>query len=149
MKSVFSKKKSQVHLQRNAFDLSHSDIFSIAPGMLLPIHVSEVNPNEHLVITPANYVRTMPLTSAAFTRLKPHIEFFFVPMRVLSRQFQQFVVGTKYPVSALDTLNDYNNHLPSIALSAIRYWLITEASKVDGLGIPLSTGSKRLLDLLG
>ena len=87
MKSVFSQKKSQVHLQRNAFDLSHSDIFSIAPGMLLPIHVSEVNPNEHFEITPANYVRTMPLNSAAFTRLKQHIEFFFVPMRTLSVRF--------------------------------------------------------------
>ena len=91
MKSVFSKKTSQVHLQRNAFDLSHSDVFSIAPGMLLPIHVSEVNPNEHFVISPANYVRTMPLNSAAFTRLKQHIEFYFVPMRTLMRQFNQAI----------------------------------------------------------
>ena len=57
------------------------------------VHVSEVNPNEHFVISPANYVRTMPLNSAAFTRLKQHIEFYFVPMRTLCRQFNQFIVG--------------------------------------------------------
>lgn len=116
MKSVFSKKSSQVHLQRNAFDLSHSDVFSIAPGMLLPIHVSEVNPNEHFVISPANYVRTMPLNSAAFTRLKQHIEFYFVPMRTLCRQFNQFIVGTEYKISSLTSLNDYKQSLPSFDL---------------------------------
>ena len=116
MKSVFSKKSSQVHLQRNAFDLSHSDVFSIAPGMLLPIHVSEVNPNEHFVISPANYVRTMPLNSAAFTRLKQHIEFYFVPMRTLCRQFNQFIVGTEYKISSLTSLNNYKESLPSFDL---------------------------------
>ena len=110
MKSVFSKKSSQVHLQRNAFDLSHSDVFSIAPGMLLPIHVSEVNPNEHFVISPANYVRTMPLNSAAFTRLKQHIEFYFVPMRTLCRQFNQFIVCTDYKISSIDSLNNYKSN---------------------------------------
>ena len=93
--------------------MSHSDVFSIAPGMLLPIHVSEVNPNEHFVISPANYVRTMPLNSAAFTRLKQHIEFYFVPMRTLCRQFNQFIVGTDYKISSIDSLNNYKGTLPS------------------------------------
>ena len=148
MKSVFSKKSSQVHLQRNAFDLSHSDVFSIAPGMLLPIHVSEVNPNEHFVISPANYVRTMPLNSAAFTRLKQHIEFYFVPMRTLCRQFNQFIVGTDYKISSLSTLNDYKSSLPSYDLIAeSKFWLTVTDTNLFGL--PLKYDLYRLYDMLG
>lgn len=147
--SVFNLNTLKAHPERNAFDLSHNDVFSCAPGMLLPISCTEVLPNEHYEINPQIFLRTMPLNSAAFVRMRQHIEFFFVPMRVLCRQFQQFVVGTKYPVSALEALNDFNKSLPSISLSAIRFWLITEASKVDGLHISLPEGTKRLLDLLG
>lgn len=148
MKSVFSKKSSQVHLQRNAFDLSHSDVFSIAPGMLLPIHVSEVNPNEHFVISPANYVRTMPLNSAAFTRLKQHIEFYFVPMRTLCRQFNQFIVGTEYKISSLNSLNHYKPSLPSFDLiSQCKY--LSQNPDYNLFGLPLNNDIIRLYDMLG
>lgn len=147
--SVFNLNTLKAHPERNAFDLSHNDVFSCAPGMLLPISCTEVLPNEHYEINPQIFLRTMPLNSAAFVRMRQHVEFFFVPMRVLSRQFQQFVVGTKYPQSALSTLNDFSGSLPSIPLSAIRYWLISQSSKVDGLNISLPEGTKRLLDLLG
>ena len=148
MKSVFSKKSSQVHLQRNAFDLSHSDVFSIAPGMLLPIHVSEVNPNEHFVISPANYVRTMPLNSAAFTRLKQHIEFYFVPMRTLCRQFNQFIVGTEYKISSLSSLNNYKQSLPSFDLMS-QCKVISSNQDYNLFGLPLKNDIVRLYDMLG
>ena len=148
MKSVFSKKSSQVHLQRNAFDLSHSDVFSIAPGMLLPIHVSEVNPNEHFVISPANYVRTMPLNSAAFTRLKQHIEFYFVPMRTLCRQFNQFIVGTDYKISSLSSLNNYKQSLPSFDLISQCKAILSNHDN-NLFGLPLQNDIVRLFDMLG
>lgn len=151
MKSVFSKKKPQVHLQRNAFDLSHSEIFSIAPGMLLPIHVSEVNPNEHFVINPANYVRTMPLNSAAFTRLKQHIEFFFVPMRTLCRQFNQFIVGTDYKISSLPTLNAYKAGLPMFDLVKLARVLngAIDQQIPNQFGLNNILDNLRLFDMLG
>ena len=146
--SVFNLNTLKAHPERNAFDLSHNDVFSCAPGMLLPISCTEVLPNEHYEINPQVFLRTMPLNSAAFVRMRQHMEFFFVPMRVLSRQFQQFVVGTKYPMSALSTLNDFNGSLPNIRLNSIRYYL-THASGADGLGVSKVKGALRLLDLLG
>ena len=146
--SVFNLNTLKAHPERNAFDLSHNDVFSCAPGMLLPISCTEVLPNEHYEINPQIFLRTMPLNSAAFVRMRQHIEFFFVPMRVLSRQFQQFIVGTKYPVSALSTLNEFNGSLPYISLASIRYWLQHVVGN-DGLNIPFTSGTKRLLDLLG
>ena len=147
--SVFNLNTLKAHPERNAFDLSHNDVFSCAPGMLLPISCTEVLPNEHYEINPQIFLRTMPLNSAAFVRMRQHIEFFFVPMRVLSRQFQQFVVGTKYPQSALSALNDFNGKLPYVPLSHLRILVSSTSNEQDGLGVPFSEGLKRLLDLLG
>lgn len=146
--SVFNLNTLKAHPERNAFDLSHNDVFSCAPGMLLPISCTEVLPNEHYEINPQIFLRTMPLNSAAFVRMRQHVEFFFVPMRVLCRQFNQFVVGTKYPMSALSTLNDFSGSLPSIPLNHLRA-LVQSATDSDGLGIKRSFGIQRLLDLLG
>lgn len=146
--SVFNLNTLKAHPERNAFDLSHNDVFSCAPGMLLPISCTEVLPNEHYEINPQIFLRTMPLNSAAFVRMRQHVEFFFVPMRVLCRQFNQFVVGTKYPISSISGLNGYDGSLPSVSLNEIRKWFV-DSSGVDGLNIPLNLGTQRLLDLLG
>ena len=142
--SVFNLNSLKAHPERNAFDLSHNDVFSCAPGMLLPISCTEVLPNEHYEINPQIFLRTMPLNSAAFVRMRQHIEFFFVPMRILCRQFNQFVVGTKYPISSLDTLNEFSSSLPSVTLASLRA-LYVDTSGVDGLGVKLSFGYRRFL----
>lgn len=146
--SVFNLNVLKAHPERNAFDLSHNDVFSCAPGMLLPISCTEVLPNEHYEINPQIFLRTMPLNSAAFVRLRQHVEFFFVPMRVLCRQFSQFVVGTNYPISAFKQLNEFNAQLPSLSLADIRNWFTT-CTGHDAFKFNLSKGAIRLLDLTG
>ena len=147
--SVFNLNTLKAHPERNAFDLSHNDVFSAAPGMLLPISCTEVLPNEHYEINPQIFLRTMPLNSAAFVRMRQHVEFFFVPMRVLCRQFNQFVVGTKYPISAISNLNDFTSRLPSVSLHDLAGACYQSQSGVDGLGIDTKFGFLRLLDMLG
>lgn len=156
MNSIFAKQKSKANLQRNAFDLSRSDIFSASAGMLLPCFVEEVNPNEHFEITPSSFLRTMPLNTAAYTRLKQNVEFYFVPFRLLLRQFPQFIVGTDYKISSFELLNLYKNPLPSIDFQKILLALVRAANSssssnisVDALGYPAWRGTLRLLDLLG
>nr|DAR46796.1 MAG TPA: Major capsid protein [Microviridae sp.] len=146
--SVFNLNVLKAHPERNAFDLSHNDVFSCAPGMLLPISCTEVLPNEHYEINPQIFLRTMPLNSAAFVRMRQHVEFFFVPMRTLCRQFNQFVVGTKYPSSSLDTINAFSGSLPKLSLASLRNWYST-AFGTDGLGCKRTFGALRLFDLLG
>lgn len=150
--NVFNLNVARAHLDRNAFDLSHNDVFSCAPGMLLPISTTEVLPNEHYEINPQIFLRTMPLNSAAFVRMRQHIEFFFVPMRVLCRQFNQFVVGTKYPISAISQLNAFEGNLPKVSFRDLRlaFDKITQSDLlVDGMGSSVRLQAIRLLDLLG
>ena len=156
MNSIFAKQKSKANLQRNAFDLSRSDIFSASAGMLLPCFVEEVNPNEHFEITPSSFLRTMPLNTAAYTRLKQNVEFYFVPYRLLLRQFPQFIVGTDYKISSLGLLNLYKNPLPYIDFQKTILALVgavnapsSSEHSVDALGYPAWRGTLRLLDLLG
>lgn len=154
MNNVFSQQRKKAHLQRNAFDLSHSDIFSMAPGMLLPCHVSEVNPGEYFEFNPSVYTRTMPLNSAAFVRLKQHVEFFFVPMRTLCRQWNQWIVGTKYPISSISSLNSLQNELgfsfDLLDVGSVAYTnSIATAGSTNIFGFQLGLDALRLLDLLG
>lgn len=153
MKSLFAKQKSKANLQRNAFDLSYSNKFTASPGMLLPCYVQEVNPNEHFVISPQSFLRTMPLNTASFVRGKQNIEFYFVPYRLLCRQFPQFVVGTDYKISALSELNSYKGSLCTFALSDTITSLVssfkTASAATDICGQRIDYGSCRLLDLLG
>lgn len=153
MKSLFAKQKSKANLQRNAFDLSYSNKFTASPGMLLPCYVQEVNPNEHFVISPQSFLRTMPLNTASFVRGKQNIEFYFVPYRLLCRQFPQFVVGTEYKLSSISALNDYKGQLPSFDLSNVISTLVQNfkltSTSTDICGQRLDYGAIRLLDLLG
>lgn len=153
MKSLFAKQKSKANLQRNAFDLSYSNKFTASPGMLLPCYVQEVNPNEHFVISPQSFLRTMPLNTASFVRGKQNIEFYFVPYRLLCRQFPQFVVGTDYKLSSISALNDYKGSLPSFDLSNVVSTLVQmfnlTSTNTDICGQRLDYGAIRLLDLLG
>lgn len=153
MKSLFAKQKSMANLQRNAFDLSYSNKFTASPGMLLPCYVQEVNPNEHFVISPQSFLRTMPLNTASFVRAKQNIEFYFVPYRLLCRQFPQFVVGTEYKISSVQPLNSYTGQLPNFDLRETINNLIDQSkvtgNELDICGMPIYKGTIRLLDLLG
>lgn len=153
MKSLFAKQKSKANLQRNAFDLSYSNKFTASPGMLLPCYVQEVNPNEHFVISPQSFLRTMPLNTASFVRAKQNIEFYFVPYRLLCRQFPQFVVGTEYQISSISALNNYKDAIPTFELSDVIDSLVQDykntSHDLDICGMPISFGAMRLLDLLG
>lgn len=157
VKSVLQKPLSQSNVSRNAFDVGYSNKFTSSLGMLLPCFVRECNPDEHYRINARMFTRTMPMNSAAFIQCTQHIEFFFVPYRLLWRDFPQFVTGTKYPTSLYDS--KVSTDSPKFDLSKI-YNAFNEkltASNptpagglgTDLLGYPKVQNAMRLLDLLG
>lgn len=155
VKSVLQKPLSQSNVSRNAFDVGYSNKFTSSLGMLLPCFVRECNPDEHYRINARMFTRTMPMNSAAFIQCTQHIEFFFVPYRLLWRDFPQFVVGTKYPTSLYDT--SVSSDSPRFDLAKIYNYfnkVLTNVSGTTGfgkdiLGYPNIQNALRLLDLLG
>lgn len=76
---------------RNAFDLSHRHLFTAQIGELLPVFYQWVNPNETFKISYNGFSRTQPLQTAAFTRLRENVQFYFVPFQSLWKYFEQQV----------------------------------------------------------
>lgn len=89
--SVMGLTKLKNKVNRNAFDLSHRHMFTAQPGELLPIFYQWVNPNESFKIGYNGLTRTAPLNTAAFTRLRENVQYFFVPFQCLWRYFEQVV----------------------------------------------------------
>ena len=151
VKSVLSRPLSEAHLSRNAFDVGYSNKFTSSLGMLLPCYVRECNPDEHYRINPRMFCRSMPMNSAAFIQCTQHVEFYFVPYRLLWHSFGQWFVGTKFDVSTSHP-SEQKENFPTIDLGTLFAGLVsrsTQSSFTDVLGYSLAKGSLRLLDLLG
>lgn len=157
VKSVLQKPLSQSNVSRNAFDVGYSNKFTSSLGMLLPCFVRECNPDEHYRINARMFTRTMPMNSAAFIQCTQHVEFFFVPYRLLWRAFPQFVVSTQYNTSLYDTA--ISSDSPRFDLAKIYNAFNSKLVKSDHtpagglgtdlLGYPKIQNAMRLLDLLG
>lgn len=80
-------------VSRNAFDLSHRHMFTAQIGELLPIFVQWCNPNETFKLGYNGFSRTQPLQTAAFTRLKENVQYYFVPFQSLWKFFEQQVTN--------------------------------------------------------
>ena len=145
--SIFARNAHRANLQRNAFDLSFSSKFTASVGMLLPCFCKEVNPNEHFRINPEMFLRTVPLNSAAYVRLKQYCEFYFVPTRLLWRSFPQFIAGTSNQFSTAISDGSKFSSVPTWDFNTLLRLLST--SGTDACGYPFKYGAVRLLDLLG
>lgn len=80
-------------VNRNAFDLSHRHMFTAQIGELLPVFTQWVNPNETFKIGYNGFTRTDSLQTAAFTRLRENIQYYFVPFSALWRYFEQQIIN--------------------------------------------------------
>lgn len=78
---------------RNAFDLSHRHMFTAQIGELLPIFNTWVIPGDTLKLGYNGLSRTAPLQTAAFTRLKENVQYYFVPFQALWKYFEQVVTN--------------------------------------------------------
>lgn len=145
--SIFARNAHRANLQRNAFDLSFTSKFTASVGMLLPCFCKEVNPNEHFRINPEVFLRTVPLNSAAYVRLKQYCEFYFVPTRLLWRSFPQFIAGTSNQFSTAISDGSKFSSVPTWDFNTLLKLLTTSGN--DACGYPFKYGAVRLLDLLG
>jgi hypothetical protein len=78
---------------RNSFDVSARNLFTAKIGELLPCAVYEMNPGDSIRIDASYFTRTAPLQTAAFTRLRENVQFFFVPYSQLWKYFNTQVLN--------------------------------------------------------
>lgn len=78
---------NKVH--RSTFDLSRRTLFTSKIGELLPVFCEEVIPGDDFKVNMQHFSRSMPVQTAAFTRLRENIQFFFVPYTSLYYRFRE------------------------------------------------------------
>ncbi len=86
--SLFDYKEIRNTIHRSGFDLSKRVLFTSKVGELLPIYCKPTLPGDKWNINLQSFTRTQTVQSSAFTRIKEHVDFFFVPYHLLWRNFQ-------------------------------------------------------------
>lgn len=117
---------------RNSFDVSARNLFTAKIGELLPCAVYEMNPGDSIRIDASYFTRTAPLQTAAFTRLRENVQFFFVPYSQLWKYFNTQVLNIAHSASGQDVsriaTSPFANEkvttgMPYVAYSALHKYL--------------------------
>ena len=156
--------KNKAHF--NTFNLDRRNLFTAKIGQLLPIFCEEVIPGDEIKINMQHFSRSMPVQTAAFTRLKENIQFFFVPYEALWSFYRDAMKNiptnqagqpnTMRAVSATSS-TQLATSLPSFNTDAIYNWFNYLGSKfkdskvnnVGGSNALRVSESARLLQSLG
>lgn len=78
---------NKVHTSK--FDLGRRNLFTAKIGELYPVFCEEVLPGDEFNVNMQHFSRSMPVQTAAFTRLRENIQFFFVPYTSLYYRFRE------------------------------------------------------------
>lgn len=146
--------RARVQVHRSSFDLSQKRLFTCKIGELVPTYWQIAIPGTKYRIKSDWFTRTVPVNTAAYTRIKEYYDFFAVPLRLISRALPQaFTQMTDYMTSAASNTSNTAalSKVPYASLSAISQLLSTYTpanSPKDDVGLPFSYGACRLLNML-
>lgn len=147
----------KVAVHRSSFDLSSKKLFTAKVGEILPVYWQIAIPGSKYRISSDWFTRTVPVNTAAYTRIKEYYDFYAVPLRLISRALPQaFTQMSDYMTSAASS-NENTAQLtqvPYVTQSILSLYLQAanandQTNTRDDAGLPLVYGSCKLLDLLG
>ena len=116
------------HPRRSGFDLSNRVCFTSKAGELLPVFWDLVYPGDSFKIKTQLFTRTQPLNTAAYTRIREYLDFYFVPLRLINKNLP----------TALTQMQD--NPVQATGLSSNKIvttdipWVTIDNSGFSGLG---------------
>ena len=141
---------------RSAFDLSLRKCFTAKVGEILPVFMKECIPGDKFKFGLNSFTRTMPVNSAAYTRIKEYYDYFFVPYRLLWRYFDQFVTDTQasnpqFALSLTQSSSSVAARTPYIVASNVATYLNNSSSAglKNEFGFNRALLSYKLLKYLG
>uniref|UniRef100_A0AAU8AZS7 Major capsid protein n=1 Tax=Dulem virus 226 TaxID=3145703 RepID=A0AAU8AZS7_9VIRU len=146
--------RARVQVHRSSFDLSQKRLFTCKIGELVPTYWQIAIPGTKYQIKSDWFTRTVPVNTAAYTRIKEYYDFFAVPLRLISRALPQaFTQMTDYITSADSPTSNTTSlsKVPYTPLSSISSLMDTQASSsgnMDAVGLPFVYGAARLLNML-
>lgn len=148
---------AKIPTHRSSFDLSSKKLFTAKVGEILPCYWQIAIPNTKYRISSDWFTRTVPVNTAAYTRIKEYYDFYAVPLRLLSRALPQaFTQMTDYITSAASGNKNTTalDSVPYTTMAQFNTLLLTlnvgdQPNSRDDAGLPYVYGACKLLDLLG
>lgn len=149
--------RAKISTHRSSFDLSSKKLFTAKVGEILPCYWQIAIPGNKYRISSDWFTRTVPVNTAAYTRIKEYYDFYAVPLRLISRALPQaFTQMTDYMTSAASSSENTSalTSVPNISQSSISTFLQLanagdQTNNRDDAGLPIVYGSCKLLDMLG
>ena len=149
--------RAKIAVHRSSFDLSSKKLFTAKVGEILPCYWQIAIPGNKYRISSDWFTRTVPVNTAAYTRIKEYYDFYAVPLRLISRALPQaFTQMSDYMTSAASNSSNTSQltQVPYASQSLLSAYLqVANASDQtntrDDAGLPLVYGSCKLLDMLG
>lgn len=149
--------RAKIPTHRSSFDLSSKKLFTAKIGEILPCYWQIAIPDTKYRISSDWFTRTVPVNTAAYTRIKEYYDFYAVPLRLISRALPQaFTQMTDYMTSAASSTTNTSalTSVPSVTQSTFNIFLQTanagdQTNTRDDAGLPIVYGSCKLLDMLG
>lgn len=170
MVSILKSPKTKARLSYNGFDLSKRVLFTSSVGQLLPVLYDYLSPSEKISINSSLFTRTQPMRTSAFVRITEHIDYFFVPVKLINSYFSSMYYGiqdfgssllpyepdvshnaydSKMPPSYPMLTNDNLVTLIDDALSETSVGGFYLTKYTDSFGCPLLYNFFRLASMLG
>lgn len=149
--------RARISTHRSSFDLSSKKLFTAKVGEILPCYWQIAIPGTKYRISSDWFTRTVPVNTAAYTRIKEYYDFYAVPLRLISRALPQaFTQMSDYMTSAASSTENSPalTSTPNITQSLLNLFLQTSNSQDqpntrDDAGLPVVYGTCKLLDMLG
>lgn len=149
--------RAKISTHRSSFDLSSKKLFTAKVGEILPCYWQIAIPGNKYRISSDWFTRTVPVNTAAYTRIKEYYDFYAVPLRLISRALPQaFTQMTGYMTSAASSTENSSalTSVPNVTQNLLNLYLQTSNSQDtpntrDSAGLPVVYGTCKLLDMLG
>lgn len=149
--------RAKIAVHRSSFDLSSKKLFTAKIGEILPVYWQIAIPGTKYRISSDWFTRTVPVNTAAYTRIKEYYDFYAVPLRLISRALPQaFTQMSDYMTSAVSNSENTPQltQVPYVTQALLSTYLQTanandQTNTRDDAGLPLVYGSCKLLDMLG
>ena len=149
--------RAKIAVHRSSFDLSSKKLFTAKVGEILPVYWQIAIPGSKYRISSDWFTRTVPVNTAAYTRIKEYYDFYAVPLRLISRALpQSFTQMSDYMTSAASNSANITQltQVPYVSQNLLSLYLQTanthdQTNVRDDAGLPLVYGSCKLLDMLG